>query len=126
MLLKYLNLLLASLILVSLQWVGEDLIPFVPFISIIVVRAFIVSDIAFAVRDTVAGTCGMCRLNLVHCSPETIVAFYISAPNICDACISTQKWFQTVAGISGDAQRRCGHSGGFPQRKRSQIWANHL
>ena len=46
----------------SLPLIGEGLIPFVPFISIIVVRAFIVSDTAFAVRDTVAGTCVPCIL----------------------------------------------------------------
>ena len=110
----------------SLPLVGEDLIPLVRFISIIVVRAFIVSDTAFAVRDTVAGTFGMRRLHLIHCARETFVAFYISAPNVGDACISTQKWFQTVAGIYGDAQRKCGHSGGILQRKQSPVSTNQF
>ena len=88
-----------AVILASLPMVGEDLILFVPFISIIVVRAFIVSDTAFAVRDTVTGTFGMHRSHLVYCSRETIVALYISASKVCDDCIYTQKWFQTVAGM---------------------------
>ena len=91
----------------------KDLQELVP--SIIVVRAFTVSDTAFAVRDTVTRTFGIRRLHLVHCSRETIVAFYISAPNVCDTCNSTQKWFQTVAGIYGNAQRKCVHSGAIFQ-----------
>ena len=109
-----------TLILVSLPWVGKDLIPHVPFISIIVVGALIVRDTVFAVSDTVAGTFGMGRLHFVHFSRETTVAFSIFAPNVCDVCFSTQNWFQTVAGIYGDAQRKCGHSDAIFQQKQSE------
>ena len=110
----------------SLPLVGKDLSPFLPFISIIVLRAFIVSDTLFAVRNTVTGTFGMRPLLVVPCSRETIVAFYLSAPNVCDACFPRQKWFQTVAGIYGDAQRKCGHSSAMFQQKRSPISKNQF
>ena len=67
---------------------------------------------------------GIGGLRLVHCSRKTIMAFYISAPKVCNACFSTQNWFQTVAGIYDNAQRKCGHRGAIFRRKQSPISKN--
>ena len=80
-----------ALVLVSLPWVAEDLIPLVPIIRIIVVHAFLVSDTAFVVGDTVGISFGLGLLHFNHCSRATIDAFSISAPNVHDPCFSTQK-----------------------------------